>query len=325
MICALRAGGPADSDPANRSMRPVHIAQLLFLALLWGGAYLFMRSSAPAFGAAAMIFLRMALGSLLVLIPLTLWRTGFGPMKAFWKPMLVMGVAFTAVPFIGLGYAALSITAGMLAVLQSAAPLFSAIVGLVWMKEPIRPMRAVGLAIGFAGVALLVWDKVGVKDDAAIAILITIFMTFLWGVSSNYARRHLVGADPLACATGAITAAAVVLAPLAVLNWPAQDPGLRAWAEVAFLGIASSGLGFILYYGLINSIGPVRATSVTFLTPIVTMVSGALYLDEPITARMAGGCAVILVGTALTLGLVPAWVRAVFEGRGARAAPSART
>lgn len=298
-------------------MRPIHVVQLLLLSLLWGGAYLFMRSSAPAFGAAPMIFLRMALGSLLVLLPLTLWRTGLGPMRRYWRPMAVMGIAFTAVPFIGLGYAALSITAGMLAVLQSAAPLFSAIVGRLWLGEPIRPQRALGLAIGFAGVAVLVWDKVGVRDDAAMAILITIAMTVLWGVSSNYARVKLVGADPLATATGAITAAAIVLAPLALLTWPAQDPGARAWAEVVFLGVASSGFGFILYYGLITAIGAVRATSVTFLTPIVTMISGALYLDEPVTARMIGGCAVILVGTALTLGLVPAWLRRAF-GREAR-------
>lgn len=297
------------------ALRPVHVAQLLLLSLLWGGAYLFMRSSVPAFGAAPMIFLRMALGSLLVLLPLTLWRTGLAPLRRHWRPMAVMGIAFTALPFIGLGYAALSITAGMLAVLQSAAPLFSALVGRVWLGEPIRPQRALGLAIGFAGVALLVWDKVGARDDAAMAILITIAMTFLWGVSSNYARVKLAGADPLATATGAITAAAIVLAPPALATWPAHDPGAKAWAEVAFLGVASSGFGFILYYGLIGAIGAVRATSVTFLTPIVTMVCGALYLDEPITARMIAGCAVVLVGTALTLGLVPVWLkRAVGSG-----------
>ena len=82
-------------------------------------------------------------------------------------------------------------------------------------------------------------------------------------------------------------------------------PSLKAWAEVAFLGVASSGLGFILYYGLISTIGAVRATSVTFLNPLVAMASAAVYLGEPVTGRMVAGCAVILAGTALTLGLVP--------------------
>ena len=291
-------------------MRTPDIARLLLLALLWGGAYLFMRSSAPAFGAGPMIFLRMALGSLLVLLPLTLWRGGLAPMRRHWKPIAVMGIAFTALPFIGLGYAALSITAGMMAVIQSAAPIFSAIVGWIWLREPIPPLRATGLVIGLAGVAILVWDKVGVRDDASVAILITIAMTVLWGVSSNFARVKLAGVDPLATATGAISAAALVLAPVAAMTWPAEPPSLKAWAEVAFLGVASSGLGFILYYGLISTIGAVRATSVTFLIPAVTMVLGALYLSEPITLRMVLGCAVVLIGTALTLGLVtPSFAR----------------
>jgi drug/metabolite transporter (DMT)-like permease len=289
-------------------MRPQHVARLLLLALLWGGSYLFMRSAAPQFGAGPMIFLRMALGSLLVLLPLTLWRIGFAPIRRHWRPMAVMGVVFTALPFMGLGYAALSITAGLMAVIQSAAPLFSAIVGRIWLGEPIRPMRAVGLVVGLSGVALLVWDKVGMRDDAGIGILITLLMTVLWGVSSNFVRVRLAGVDPLATATGAITAAALVLAPMALLTWPAEPPSIRAWAEVVFLGVAASGLGFILYYSLIAAIGAVRATSVTFLTPIVTMALGTVYLDEPITVRIAIGCAVILIGTALTLGFVPAFL-----------------
>ena len=75
--------------------------------------------------------------------------------------------------------------------------------------------------------------------------------------------------------------------------------------EIAFLGVASSGIGFLTYFGLIRSIGAVRATSVTFLNPLVAMGSAAVYLGEPVTPRMLAACAVILLGTALTLGLLP--------------------
>jgi drug/metabolite transporter (DMT)-like permease len=105
--------------------------------------------------------------------------------------------------------------------------------------------------------------------------------------------------------TGSLGVAALALAPFAWADWPAHDPGPRAWAEVAFLGIASSGMGFLLYFRLLRAIGAVRATSVTFLNPIVAMASAAVYLGEPVTPRMVAGCAVILAGTALTLGLVP--------------------
>jgi drug/metabolite transporter (DMT)-like permease len=286
-------------------MRPAHVAQLLLLSLLWGGAYLFMRSAAPAFGAMPMIFLRMALASLLVLLPLTLWRGGFATMRRHWVEIAVFGLAFTAVPFAGLGWAALSISAGMLAVLQSSAPIFAALVAAVWLHERITAVRAVGLAVGLAGVALLVWDKVGVRESAGLAILVTLAVTVLWGVSSNYARVRLAGVDALSLTTGSIGVSALALAPFAWFAWPANDPGLRAWAEVTFLGVASSGFGFLLYFRLLRAIGAVRATSVTFLNPLVAMASAAVYLGEPVTARMVAGCAVILAGTALTLGLVP--------------------
>ena len=286
-------------------MRPVHVAQLVLLSLLWGGAYLFMRSSAPAFGAMPMVFLRMALASLLVLLPLTLWRSGFGPIRRHWREIAVFGIAFTALPFAGLGFAALSISAGLLAVLQSSAPMFAAIVAHLWLGERIGRMRAIGLAVGLAGVALLTWDRIGVREQAGLAILATIAVTMLWGVSSNYARVKLAAVDPLALTTGSLGIAALVLAPFAWATWPAHDPGAKACAEVAFLGVASSGLGFLLYFRLLRAIGPVRATSVTFLNPIVAMASATVYLGEAVTPRMAAGCAVILAGTALTLGLWP--------------------
>ena len=286
-------------------MRPVHLVQLLALSFVWGSAYLFMRASVPSFGAAPMIFLRMALGSALVLLPLTLWRFGPRPLREHWRELTLFGVLFTALPFLGLGYAALSISAGLLAILQSAAPLFAAIVARIWLGEPITGHRATGLAIGFAGVAILVWDRVGVREDAGIAILLTLAVTALWGVSSNYARTRLQAIDPVVLATGSIGIAAIVLAPLAALTWPEQAPAARAWAEVLFLGVAASGFGFLLYFGLLGSVGAVRATSVTFLNPVVAMGTAALYLGEAVTLRMAVGCAVILTGTALTLGLLP--------------------
>lgn len=72
-----------------------------------------------------------------------------------------------------------------------------------------------------------------------------------------------------------------------------------------FLGIASSGLGFVMYFRLLRTIGAVRTTSVTFLNPIVAMASAAVYLGEPVTLQMVAGCAIILLGTALVLGVLP--------------------
>lgn len=286
-------------------MRPIHVAQLLLLSLVWGGAYLFMRSSAPDFGPVPMIFLRMALASLLVLLPLLWWRGTLGQLRTHARPLAVFGIVFTAVPFLGLGWSIQHIPAGLMAVLQATAPLFSAIVARAWFGERIGPARSLGLLVGFAGVALLVGDVAGVRDQAGLAVLATLAVTALWGVSSNYARLRFATVDPMVQAGGSLAIAALVLAPLAWATWPARAPGAVAWAEVVFLGVASSGLGFLLYFGLVRSVGAVRATSVTFLNPVVATASAAVYLGEPVTARMVAAGAVILLGTALALGLLP--------------------
>ena len=97
---------------------------------------------------------------------------------------------------------------------------------------------------------------------------------------------------------------AAPLAPFAWADWPVQSPPPRAWAELVFLGVASSGLGFLIYFRLLRRIGPVRAMSVTFLNPVVAVISGALYLGEGVSLQMLAGGAVVLLGTALTLGLI---------------------
>lgn len=264
-----------------------------------------MRSSVPAFGAVPMIFLRMALASVLVLLPLALWRVGWRPLWQHRRELAVFGLLFTAVPFVGLGYAALAITAGTMAVLQAAAPMCSAVVAWLWLGERLAGPRVLGLLVGFGGVALLVADRIGVFDQASVAIVTTLLVTVLWGVSANWARVRCAAIDPLTLATGSLGVAAVVLAPFAWLAWPHHQPGLVAWSEVVFLGVASSGLGFLIYFGLLRRIGPVRTTTVTFLNPIVAMTAAAVYLGEPVTLRMVAACAVILAGTALTLGLWP--------------------
>jgi drug/metabolite transporter (DMT)-like permease len=111
--------------------------------------------------------------------------------------------------------------------------------------------------------------------------------------------------DNLALTVGSLAGAAVALTPLAWATWPSEPPPLRAWIEVMFLGIASSGLGFLLYYRLLRRIGTVRAMSVTFLNPVVALIAGALYLGEAITWQTVAGAAVVLLGTALSLGLWP--------------------
>ena len=278
--------------------------ELLLLSLLWGAAYLFMRAAVPAFGPAPLVAMRLGLAALL-LLPVMVLRGGVPVLRAYPRELLMLGIPYTALPFMLLGYASLHITAGLIAVLNATAPLFAALVAHYLLKERMSRWRAGGLFIGFVGVVVLMWGSGSFKSNSGILAVLAVLGTSLsWGLGAQYARKHLPSVDALVMTVGSLTAASLFLAPLAWASWPTENPSPRAWAELAFLGVASSGLGFLLYFRLLRRIGPVRAMSVTFLNPVVAIASGALYLGEQVTPQMLVGGAVVLLGTALSLGLI---------------------
>jgi drug/metabolite transporter (DMT)-like permease len=286
-------------------MQTRDVGELLLLSVLWGAAYLFMRAAVPAFGPAPLIALRMAI-AVAVLLPLLVWRGGLGQLRAHPVALLVQAVPFTALPFLLLGFAAQHLTAGLLAVLNATAPLFAALLAHFVFHERLGRWRCAGLVIGFGGVALLTAGSVSFRSTHGLLAVAAVLLTSaLWALGANYTRRRLGGMDNLALTVGSLAVASLAVTPLAAATWPAAPPPLRAWIEMAFLGVASSGLGFLLYYRLLRRIGTVRAMSVTFLNPVVALVAGALYLGEAISWQTLAGAAVVLAGTALSLGLWP--------------------
>lgn len=284
-------------------MRRSDVGELLLLSLLWGAAYLFMRAAVPAFGPAPMIALRMAI-AMAVLLPLLVWRGGLAQLRAHPLALVVQSVIFTALPFLMLGFAAQHLTAGLLAVLNATAPLFAALLAHFVFHERLGRWRGAGLLIGFGGVALLTAGSVSFRSTSGLLAVAAVLLTSaLWALGANFTRLKLPGMDSLALTVGSMALASLALAPLAAATWPATTPPLRAWIEVVFLGVASSGLGFLLYYRLLRRIGPVRAMSVTFLNPVVALVAGALYLGEGVSGQTLVGAAVVLAGTALALGI----------------------
>jgi drug/metabolite transporter (DMT)-like permease len=287
-------------------MRPRDVIELLVLSVLWGGAYLFTRSAVPAFGPAPLVSMRLGIAAA-ILLPIVVWRGSLPQLRANPRALFMVGVPFTALPFMLMTWGALHITAGLSAVLNATAPMFAALAAHFVLKERLGVWRATGLVVGFCGVLVLMSSgPVSLKTgQGPLAVLAVLGTAMIWSVGASYTRRKMVGIDALVTTAGSLAAASLCLAPLAWATWPAVPPGARAWAEMAFLGVFSSGLGMLMYFRLLRRIGPVRAMSVTFLSPLVAMVSGALYLGESLTLQMVGGCAVVLFGTAMSLGLIP--------------------
>lgn len=296
-------------------MKPRDLVDLLLLAALWGGSFLFMRIAVPDFGATALAALRVG-GAALLLLPLLTLRGGWPALRRHWRPIAVVGLCNSALPFTLFAHAALSIEAGVSAILNATSPLFGALFAALWLREPSNGWRHAGLPIALVGVALLVWERIGLKAgaasaDAVVAIGLCLVASVLYGFSANYAKRSLSGVPPLAVAAGSQGAAALLLAPAAALAWPAANPPLTAWVAVLALALPCTGVAYVLYFRLIANVGAARAITVTFLVPAFAVLWGALFMGEAVGTGMLAGGVVILIGTALATGLLhpPTWVR----------------
>ena len=282
--------------------------ELVLLGALWGASFLFMRIGVVGFGPVALVFVRVA-GASLLLLPLLLMR-GHGPaLRRHWRPIAVVGVINSALPFLLYMAAALVLNAGLMSVFNATTPIWGAIIAWLWLGDRLGGLRVLGLAIGFAGIAGLAWGKADFRPgdhgiSPAIGIAACLGATLLYGAAANFSRRHLSQVPPLAVAAGSQLSATVLLAGPALWTWPAVAPDLTAWACAATLALACTGLAYVLYFRLIAHAGPANAMSVTFLVPPFAIAWDWLFLREHPTAGTLGGCAVVLFGTALATGLL---------------------
>ena len=185
-----------------------------------------MRLGAGEFGAVALSGVRVAFASL-ALVPLVALRGEWPALRRHWRPLLAVGIVNSALPFVAYSHAALSITAGLSSIFNATSPLWGALIAWLWLHDRPGRHRAIGLAIGFAGVIWLAWDKAGLRADApagsaAWAIAACLGATLCYGLGVNVAKRYLAGVPPMAVAGGSQAAAALVLLPLSAWQWPAQ-------------------------------------------------------------------------------------------------------
>jgi drug/metabolite transporter (DMT)-like permease len=224
---------------------------------------------------------------------------------------MAIGVLNSAIPFACFSFALLSISTGLSAILNATVPLFGAIVAWAWLGDRPTRTRMAGLAIGFAGVTALAWEKASFRPDASglasgWAVLACLLATLCYGISASLAKRFLAGVPSLVSSTGSQLGATAALAPLMQWYWPASTPGIQAWVAIAALGLLCTGLAYVLYFRLIERAGPARALSVTFAIPVFAVAYGVLLLGETVTLWMMGCALVIVLGTALSSGLLGA-------------------
>jgi drug/metabolite transporter (DMT)-like permease len=294
-------------------MTPVLLLEFVILAALWGASFLFMRLGAAEFGPAPTAGLRVGLAALCML-PLFLKAPVWAHFRARWRPILIVGVLNSGLPFLLFSFAVLHIPTGISAILNATVPLTGALVAWLWLKDRPGGSRVLGLVIGFVGVTLLVLGKSGVNAQGApsaggsnmslIAMGACLLATLSYGIAASFTKRYLSGVNPLASAAGSQIGATLALALPMLLWWPAQPPSSGAWTAVAALAVLCTAIAYVLYFHLIERAGPAKALTVTFMIPVFALIYGALFLGETISAWMLGCGVVIVAGTALSTGLV---------------------
>lgn len=287
-------------------MKKSDIAALLLLGALWGASFLFMRMGAAQFGSMPLAGMR-AIGATICSIPLLISRKRLAELRANWKSITLIGLANSALPFVLFSYAAQSLPSGLSAIFDAIAPLLVAASGWLWLGEKLDATRASGLVIGMTGVVWLIGGTMGFGHGGASvgwAMAACVGANICYTFGAHYSHRRVQSVSPLTVAIGSQVAAAVMLLPFTVWLWPAKSPSVQAWVAMFGLAAACTSLAYVLFYGLLARIGSTRSMAVLYLIPVFGVIWGAMFLGEAVTLAMGGGCAVILLGVALTTGML---------------------
>jgi drug/metabolite transporter (DMT)-like permease len=288
-------------------LRPQDLARLVALAAVWGASYLFMRTAVPQLGPVRMIELRLAIGGLLLAIFLAAAR-GFVDWRRHWKDFLFVGAIGIALPFVMIAAALRSIDASTAAILNALSPLCTALIAAAWIRDPLTMPKMIGIALCLAGTMVLVgWTPTPMTTEQLVGASMSVGATMLYGLSNVYTKVRLKNASAMGTSVGTLLLGAAALAPLALVV-PAPralaDVTPLVWAATLALAVFSTAIAFIWYYRLIADVGPVKSITVTLLVPIFGMLWGVVFLGEPLAPGRIAGCAIILAGCSLILGLV---------------------
>jgi drug/metabolite transporter (DMT)-like permease len=280
------------------------IVYLILLGMIWGCSFLFQRITVPVIGAGMTGAGRMVLAALTLLAVLVLLRRGL-QWRARWRDYLLVGSVVMGLPLLCFAFAAHSLPAGYLAVLNATVPMFAVLIGWFQGARP-SASKLAGVFVGILGVAILVrFGDLALSWQTALAFAATLAATLMYAIGAIMARKRFGTTDPLVMTAGNLIGGSLPLLPLAAMTAPAALPTPGVVGALVALGIVCTGVAYALYFRILRDAGVERATTVTFLVPLFAQLWGALFLHEPVTWASAMGCAVVLFAVALIFERVP--------------------
>lgn len=286
----------------DRRMGAGDWAILLVLTILWGGAFIFIEIALRGFPPMTLVFVRLTLAAALLWGYLRLLGRRVPGGFAMWRDYFILGFLNLAFPFILVTWGMTEISAGLASILNATTPLWGVLVAhLLTHDEKATPTKLIGVGFGVVGVAVMMGadalDGLGANLLAQIACLVA---SLSYALAVIHGRRFADrGVAPIEVATGHLTAAALLMLPLAIVvdrPWTLPAPGMEALFGMTCLVILSTAIAYMLYFRLLASAGATNSLLVTFLIPVFTVMLAALVLGETTTARQWAGMALIALG-----------------------------
>ncbi|CED57842.1 integral membrane protein [Aliivibrio wodanis] len=279
----------------------INILSLFTLAALWGGSFLFVRIAANPLGPAVLIEARVAFAAVTLLVVSFFLKKSLRFMSNI-KHFLTLGLFNSALPFLLFAYSAQILNVSTLAILNSTAPIWGAIIGAVWTRTWLTKEVVFGLVLGMIGVSVLVgWEAINVGDEAIIPMIAALMGAFSYGIATNYAK-NAPSVEPFNNAHGSMWASVILVLPLVPFIPVRETISSDIMLSVFALGAVCTGLAYLLYFRLINDLGASSALSVTFLIPAFGILWGYLFLGETVGINAIIGTILVVTGTMFVTG-----------------------
>jgi drug/metabolite transporter (DMT)-like permease len=275
------------------------------LALIWGTSFVLVLRTVEAFGWAGAVAFRALLASAILLLIAVAARRRLS-FSGHWRVLAIVGATTVAGQLIGLSYANPLIGTAMTAIFAGTIPLFSAVIGRLWGMEHMMGTALVGLLLGLGGVVLLVgFPVVPMTGDFVVGCVSAMLGALSAAIGSNYAARHLRAMPSWEQSIGAFLVGGLITLPLLALVPIPDPPDPADVLMLVVLAAVCSSLAYVLYFRLVAEVGATLALSVEFGVTVTAVALGALLLGERLSPVQLAGAAVIIVGCAMVIGLVP--------------------
>jgi drug/metabolite transporter (DMT)-like permease len=292
------------TDRANKTMSPLEWGMLLVLALVWGGSFFFVGVAVKQLPPLTIVALRVALAALILWLCAPAMGVRMPNDRTVLSAFLVMGLVNNVIPFSLIAFGQTQLASGLASILNATTPLFTVIAGhFLTSDERLTPLRLAGALCGLIGVAGMIGPQlVAGLGGGVLAELAILGAAVSYAFASVFGRRfRRLGINPVATATGQVTASSLMLIPLALLvdrPWTLPMPAPETWAAIAGLAALSTAFAYILYFRILAGAGATNVALVTLLAPVSSIALGAIVLHEHLEPRHFVGLALIGLGLA---------------------------